>query len=94
MDTDDDNIPGPKPSSLLLLVLKATGCSHRTPRRKRRMRTTRTEGRKKRPIPIPGWAVRLIPGCIIDCSSEATNADAVEGAARVVDAIIKTHMKA
>ena len=44
--------------------------------------------------PVPGWAVRLMPGCMTDCRSEATNTDAVEGAARVVDAIIMTHLKA
>ena len=43
--------------------------------------------------PVPGWVTRLVPGCIIECSIEAENTDAVDGAARLIDIIIFTHIK-
>ena len=45
--------------------------------------------RKANPLPI--WAIRLVPGCIIECTTEAVNVDAVDGAARVIDVVIMMH---
>jgi hypothetical protein len=53
----------------------------------------RKEENEMKANPLPLWAVRLGPGCIIDCSTEAVNADTVDGAARVIDVIIMTHLK-
>jgi len=53
----------------------------------------RKEENEMKANPLPLWAVRLVPGCIIDCSTEAVNADTVDGAARVIDVIIMTHVK-
>ena len=36
--------------------------------------------------PFPMWAIRLVPGCIIECTTD--------GAARVIDVVIITHLKA
>ena len=43
--------------------------------------------------PVPGRATRLVPGCIIERSTEAENTDAVDSAARIIDIIIFTHTK-
>lgn len=51
------------------------------------------EETERRTNPLPLWAVRLVPGCIIEYT-EAVNMNAVAGAARVIDVVIITHLKA
>ena len=48
--------------------------------------------RKANPLPI--CAIQLVPGFIIECATEAVNVDAVDGAARVIDVVVMTHLKA
>ena len=61
--------------------------------RAQREAEARAKEEERQRDPVPGWATRLIPGCIIECSTEAENTDAVDSAARIIDIIIFTHIK-
>ena len=95
---DRPRTPPPEPGSGVSTHIKR----EREPREREDEEARRDEERaekqreetERKANPLPIWAIRLVPGSIIECTTEAVNVDAVDGAARVIDVVVMTHLKA